>query len=490
MNIIRPAGAGPATKLPVAVWIHGGGLRYGGANDRKYNMSWSIQRSQEMGGQGFIGVRIQHRLTAFGFLAGSIAKSKGIENLGFKDQRLALHWIQDNIEAFGGDPTKVTLFGESAGAQSIGAQLLAYNGRDDKLFRGAIMQSGGPTQLGAIRTAPGTFNNTAVYQAAYNWLVNRTECGDPSTEASLDCMRQVPLSRMNSILNGTGVPSFGQSFDGEFVADYPSAQLAHGDFVRVPIITGCNSAEGTFFANGYGPNGGVVDTDADFRSGIAQTIPDRALETLGKTRDEIVNYIATLYPDINAAGQPSMEWHPSANNTDGVRAYGRQWRRIASFVGDAVMIAPRTLTAQTWASRGVPVWSFRFDVKDLVTAPVLGPTHFQEVAFMFRNLLGEGYPRNPLVGGITEENERYRRLAGEMNDAWIRFIVHANPNGACKGDKREVPIWPRYNPSVGGVGQNIVWTANSTSSSYLEWDIARAAGIKFINGHSLDIFGK
>jgi carboxylesterase type B len=87
----------------------------GGTNDRRYNLSFIIRNSVDMG-KPMIGISIQYRL------------SGGATNLGFRDQRLALHWIQVNIDAFGGDPSKVTIWGESAGGQSVAAQFLAYNG--------------------------------------------------------------------------------------------------------------------------------------------------------------------------------------------------------------------------------------------------------------------------------------------------------------------------------------------------------------------------
>jgi carboxylesterase type B len=116
------------TLLPVAVWIHGGGLFMGGTADQRYNMSFIIQKSINLN-KSMMAVSIQYRLSAWGFLGGAEALEGGATNLGYRDQRLALHWVQENIAAFGGDPGKVTLWGESSGAESIGAQLLAYNGQ-------------------------------------------------------------------------------------------------------------------------------------------------------------------------------------------------------------------------------------------------------------------------------------------------------------------------------------------------------------------------
>lgn len=99
----------------------------GGTNDSRYNLSFIIQNSVDMG-KPIMGISIQYRLSGWGFLGGKEALDGDATNLGFRDQRLALHWIQENIDAFGGDPTKVTIWGESAGAQSVGAHFLAYNG--------------------------------------------------------------------------------------------------------------------------------------------------------------------------------------------------------------------------------------------------------------------------------------------------------------------------------------------------------------------------
>lgn len=138
INVVRPHGVPEDAKLPVAVWIHGGGLTTGGSSDPRYNLSFIVEQSVKMR-TPIIATSINYRLHAWGFLFSSEVEEAGAANLGFRDQRLGLHWVQENIAAFGGDPETVTIWGESAGARSVATQLLAYGGRDDGLFKAAIL---------------------------------------------------------------------------------------------------------------------------------------------------------------------------------------------------------------------------------------------------------------------------------------------------------------------------------------------------------------
>jgi hypothetical protein len=188
-------------------------------------------------------------------LNGNDVASAGVANLGLKDQRLALHWIQENIAGFGGmqmagtmnhqltetgDPSKVTIWGESAGALSVGFHLVAFNGRDDKLFRAGIMESGNPVYSSAT-------NGSDWYQPRYARFVAAAGCSN-STD-SLDCLRRLPLFVLNNVLNKTEFNSgWGPAFDGDFIARLGSEQLADGSFVHIPVISGANTDEGTAFS--------------------------------------------------------------------------------------------------------------------------------------------------------------------------------------------------------------------------------------------------
>lgn len=108
LNIIRPSGIRPNKPLPVLVWIYGGGYRQGASADPMWNMSYIVQTSVE-NEQPIIGVSINYRLSFLGFPSGQDVMDAGAANLGLKDQRMAFEWVQENIGAFGGDPSKVTI---------------------------------------------------------------------------------------------------------------------------------------------------------------------------------------------------------------------------------------------------------------------------------------------------------------------------------------------------------------------------------------------
>ncbi|KAJ6541381.1 Alpha/Beta hydrolase protein [Mycena capillaripes] len=117
LNVIRPTGVSEQSPVPVVVWIHGGGLTTGGSADFRYNGSWIVQASIT-NGKPIVFVSINYRLASLGFLAGKALQDEGSLNLGVRDQRLALHWVQENIIKFGGDPKRVTIQGESVSPPS------------------------------------------------------------------------------------------------------------------------------------------------------------------------------------------------------------------------------------------------------------------------------------------------------------------------------------------------------------------------------------
>ncbi|THC97527.1 hypothetical protein EYZ11_003007 [Aspergillus tanneri] len=427
LNVIRGSSVDQDSNgLPVGVWIHGGGFYMGSGADQRYNMSAIVSNSYEIG-KPFIAVTLNYRLSAWGFLSSSQVTGSGNTNLGLRDQRLALQWIRENIQAFGGNPDKVTIWGESAGAVSVGYHLTAYGGRDDGLFRGAIMQSGG-----SIASNP---SNHTEYQDQYDDLVLKLNCSDVAD--TLQCLREVPFPELNSVLNGTDGQSeynFSPVLDGDLIRNWGSVHLDRHEFVRVPIIAGTNTDEGTAF----GPTG--INTTAQFYSYL----------TDGSFRFQIpptiANQILKLYPDDPSQGIPSYLGNKR------VPSNGYQWRRTSAFAGDFSMHANRRRQCEV---ASVPYLS--------------GATHFEEVAFVFHNYAGLGYHYGKPFTGMPEA---YKVLSRLMASMWASFIHDLDPNSGINSSQ-----WNAYGWSAPPV--DLVFDANVTSS--LEPDTWRKEGIDYIN---------
>jgi carboxylesterase type B len=193
-------------------------------------------------------VAIQYRLGLLGFLAGSEVKQNGILNAGLLDQRTALEWLQRHISAFGGDPDKVTIAGESAGGGSVSYQLIAYGGSGVAPFRAAIPELPYWQPL----------KNDTLSEEEYQRILRNTSCMD------IECLRRIPEQDMvtiaqnavsNNLPNAEG--SFGQYasgdfvfgpvVDGDFIRGLPTAEFKAGHYYRVPIMTNHESAEGNIF---------------------------------------------------------------------------------------------------------------------------------------------------------------------------------------------------------------------------------------------------
>lgn len=469
LNVIRPASTSPNDSLPVAVWIHGGGLVMGGSADRRYNLSFIVANSVELG-TPMIAVSLNYRLSAFGFLHGEEALEAGIANNGFRDQRLALQWVHENIAAFGGDPDKVTIWGESSGAESVSAQVLAYNGRDDGLFRAAIGQSGFG---GILSRYAGGFNATDKMQATYDLLVSNTSCTATATVSSLDCLRALPLDTLTAALNGTAAGPWAPMLDGDFIADYPVNQLRDGRYPQVALMIGANVDEGSAFGQGRGPADGPVNTDADMRFAVANI--------MGVNDTQKVDEALALYPNIQAVGIPSIDKFPVIVEGDELAStLGLQYRRTGALFGDFTMQYLRRRASIAWSDASLPSYAYMFDVTVNGMPNYIGATHFQEVAFVFDNTQGLGYDAQP--NPFANTTDAFPQLAKAMSNAWVRFVVGLDPNGDGLGVE-----WPVYDAAEGGgVGKIVVFDVNGT---YVDWDSFREEGNGWMRKNSLELFG-
>jgi carboxylesterase type B len=347
----------------------------------------------------------------------------------------------------------VTIFGESAGALSVGMHLTAYGGRDDSLFRGAIMQSGNPINYGTFRYNPNNLLNAS------------TQLGCGNSSAVLDCLRAIPFPTLNSWINSTAGLSlrWNAIIDNDFIQGKTSIQLEKGEFVHVPIISGANSDEGTAF----GPK--PMNTTAQFEALLASVNSFGITFTPTQASQILAAYPANLTYGAVPTNQP-LSYVPGP-------AQGAASRRSDAFFGDLTMIAPRRKTCQTWASFDVPAYCYRFNTIPHGIPAAIGATHFQEVAFVFNNQLGVGYgypnvSQNPFEG----EPEGYFGLAADMSEAWVRFVADGAP----------ADYWPEYKVAA----QNWVFDANVTGLGYVEKDDWRSEGIDLINSWNADVLDR
>ncbi|KAF7365126.1 Carboxylic ester hydrolase [Mycena venus] len=238
LSVYSPA-LNSTAPLPTIVWIHGGGYVLGSAS--QYNGAELVQESNNQ----VVAVVIQYRLGLFGFLAGQQIKEGGALNAGLLDQEFALRWVNKNIHKFGGDPNKVTIWGQSAGAGSVLQQVVAHNGKTNPpLFRAAITSSTFlPSQYAYNARIPQALFNDVAAQAGCN-------CTKP-----LDCLRGVDSATLaniniNLILAGfQGTFTFVPVIDGSFITQSPTDAITQGKVNGDILLSITNTNEGVVFVN-------------------------------------------------------------------------------------------------------------------------------------------------------------------------------------------------------------------------------------------------
>ena len=314
------------------------------------------------------------------------------------------------------------------------------------------MESGNPVNYNSFRTVQ-------QYQPLYNKLVKDAGCHNAID--NLDCLRHVPYAKLNKLLNTTEASEWQPIVDGDFIARWASIQLKEGDFVKVPILDGANTDEGTAF----GPVG--VNNTQQF---VEQATSTDGGAYIGK---QFASGLLDAYPN-----EPSYWIPPVAEIGDAKypAMYGKLYRRTSAYFGDVVMIANRRGACETWAANGLPAYCYRFNTIPAGLSWETGVTHFQEVAFVFDNIDGYGYnAEHGTINPFYKKPQSYTELAKLMSCSWASFIHDLNPNG-FKGRWASADAWPAYsleNP------QNIVWDANETSLGYAEPDTWRKDGIQW-----------
>jgi len=323
------------------------------------------------------------------------------------------------------------------------------------------MESGNPVNYNSYKT-------NVAFQPKYDALVNATGCTDALD--TLDCLRKVPVQDLQNLFNSTYSLSTGWNpiVDGDFIQRWASIQLAEGAFVKVPIIDGANTDEGTAF----GPT--PVYNEADFAAFITNTSLQNPLSA------NWVPEVLAAYPADPSYFDPPISELP-ANYTFPARVGNSQaYRRSAAYFGDVVFNANRRGAVETWTRHGVPAYSYRFNTRPAGLPVTTGVTHFQEVAFVFDNTDGWGYDEeHSTVNPFLDKPRSYYDLAELMSKSWASFIYDLDPNG-FQGRYEAAEPWPVYSLDD---PRNIVWDANETSLGYAEPDTWREEGIRWILDH-------
>ncbi|KAF8516316.1 Alpha/Beta hydrolase protein [Hysterangium stoloniferum] len=387
VNVITPTHMPAGKKLPVAFWIYGGGFEDGdtSANDG----STVVARSMTLN-EPIIYVSANYRVSAFGFGGSKEIKAAGVGNLGLRDQRFALQWVQENIHLFGGDKNRVTIWGESAGAFSVGLHMVINKGNPDGLFHGAFMESGSPFVLKDITAG----------QPFYDQLVANAGCS--GSKNTLECLKAVPLNVFQAAVNES--PSIGgfmslqacddmlawqPRIDGEVITENPQDSI--------PFASGDCDDEGTIFSMSTLN----LTTDLEATTYLHENYIPEANDAQFAT-------LATLYPSDPAAGSPF--------DTGDANQLSPEFKRIAAFQGDFVFQAPRRFFIRI-ASKRQNVWSFLF--KRGKATPIVGSFHSSD--------LQEFYASSAMPGF-------------QGTDFLVNFINTGNPN---KGATAPI-FWPMY----------------------------------------------
>lgn len=383
LNIFTPAADN--RQRPVLLWIHGGGFTHGAGYEALYDGGPLAERGD------VVVVTINYRLGAFGFLHLPEIGAHG--NQGLLDQVAALHWVRDNIAAFGGDSAQVTIFGQSAGSASVAALLAMPAAKG--LFRRAVLQSGAG-RAASVGTA------ARIADAFLDGLdLDRSRARDllsMPVEALLGAQ-----GRLDANLR------FGPVADGATLAAAPIEMVGRGCAKEIDIVIGSNRDEVKQFVAMTRRE--PVDDD-HLLAQIAAVLP--------KASEQDLRHLVQAYRTSRQAH------HLPADNLDILDAVNTDVRfRI-----------PSIQLAENQARSGGRIWMYLFTHASPAKRGALGACHSVEMPFVFGTLTAPTQDRFAGTGPLVE------RLSHEMMDAWLGFARQGDPAA------RSIAPWDQYSSAV------------------------------------------
>ncbi|XP_059909083.1 bile salt-activated lipase-like [Gadus macrocephalus] len=413
LNIHVPQGGLSLSKaLPVMVYIFGGAFLLGASNDVPF-LGNSLYDGNEMADRGgVIVVSVNYRVGSLGFLSTGDARMPG--NYGLWDQHAAISWVKRNIEAFGGNPDNITIFGQSAGAASVNYQMLSPYSKG--LFRRAISQCGVALSPWAIQLDP---------MATTKKVARKVGCRTTNEEEMLLCLKITDpvgitmAAKLNLLLMLGPSPvmnllEFTPVVDGDFIPDHPSRLFNNtADF---DYLAGVNSMDGHLFAG--------VDVPS---------INQRRKET---TAAQVKKLISGLTQQKGAEAIQSVYSMYSAN-WGSVPQQDMVKKTVTDIETDYLFLVPTQVALQLHAqhARGARTYSYLFDMKTRIPGlpSWVGAMHAEDVQYLF----GKPFDK-PLI-----YFPRHRDLSGYMIAYWTNFAKTGDPSRGSR-----VPtVWPAFTPS-------------------------------------------
>jgi len=417
LNVWTPA-ASAGDRLPVMVWIYGGGLKAGSSSEPR-------QDGGDLARKGVVVVSMNYRLGVFGFLAHpelSRESGHGSGNYGLMDQIAALRWVRRNIAAFGGDPGNVTIFGESAGSASVCALMASPLAKG--LFQKAIGESGAILGVGRRKGRDHSLSDAEKAGITFAASVGAK---------SLAELRAVPAAELLKAALADGAIDAGIVVDGYVLPRDANAIYSAGSQSHVPLLAGWNADEQRVWRT----FGSKRPTAKGFAADLASRFGDAAAEALrlypAGTEEEAVRSAGDFADDESTCGM--WKWFELHLATGHAPVYRYQFDR-------AVPVEPGTVI------NGAPA-----------TGADVGAVHASEISYVFGALAS----KKDVVSGPEDW-----RLSDVMETYWTNFARTGNPNGGG------LPEWPRYDKAGGyqvmHLDVRVAASPDSNRSRFEFWD--------------------
>ncbi|KAI1112764.1 alpha/beta-hydrolase [Nemania sp. NC0429] len=410
-------------KLPVVLYVHGGGFNLGAGKERDMASFVAFADSP------IVGLSFNYRVGPFGFLPSAVTAKHGLLNLGLKDQQFFFEWARANLPDIGGDPDNVTIMGLSAGSHSIGHHLISYSPANKLItghppFQKAIIESGGATARAVF------VPDHPLHEQQFHEFLRRCGIDGVSDDELFDKLRDLSYSTVASAgqqmwdsWSRTLRWPFQPVIDGPggVIPDLPINSWQKGNVLRIPILTGFNTNEGAGFVPQH------MDNPTALRDLMVSIVP--------MLNDTDVDKLEDLYP-----APSTTEGKALYDNAKESRSFGTEFWRLDDAYAHYAYICPvlQTATLASTASGAAPVYLYHFAS---LSAAFGAADHADETPIVTHDMSVIGsYP------GLIA-------TADAMTGAWTRFAATGNPSLSHSGAKANF-TWPRYTSPFGSNARN------------------------------------